>query len=731
VWGNLPQSGPLRPYLDEHNMWEGSRTQVVVNKLIIAAQTWQRVLEVVQEFMPLLDAGRNVPTALHRLGKYTALNSQDIEECKASPAFSALLYRFPPEQFEHRGLANCVWSLARLDVDDALLLQQFSRAATEKMENSPQDFNLMEISNIVWAFANIQNNGGPPMPPSLANSVVQHLIKRDISEGTTQFMSNVLWGLAIAEYNGDLKTQLLQKITDQMKRTIDLYKGQDLANSIYALSVFGFCDTVLLEKLAPQACKSLRFMRPQELCQIVHAYSVLDVYHAPLAEAVDYALANPAEYPKLRKNLTKQGVVTILKSFAQWRFFPIHSMPMLVQGLGHYVEELNSQEISNSLWSFARFGYHPGRLLSQLSREAKKRTKEFASIGLGLSIWALAVLRETDSSVFRALVEGSVQAYHAGRFDIIQDDGFLLGAYFQALLTAQMEALHGEKPDPLKDIEIPLDLHAKAVAFWKEQIADFNVSRFQEEVSQAFHELNWEHHMEYEADQLYSLDLMLESKSQKIAIEADGPMHFTVNTQQPIGPFLLRRRALRLLGWIVVSVPYFKWHYIKEKDRAAFLLTTLINAGVDLPEDIMIPEGFDPSKPGVQMVVPRSTRGGISKRPASAIADEGLVNSRMRRGVTLTRHRDLNNIELEASQSRPWGSDRSPAASQAQPSSGAQSALVDSGGAADMLERQQRMQDLSTLKVEKDLKPLLRKYGLPIYGAKRVLIERILEHELP
>lgn len=143
----------------------------------------------------------------------------------------------------------------------------------------------------------------------------------------------------------------------------------------------------------------------------------------------------------------------------------------------------------------------------------------------------------------------------------------------------------------------------------------------------------------------------------------------------------------------------------------------------------MIPEGFDPSKPGVQvrrqdaagqpcvvscrtehgwlirmycpvqMVVPRSTRGGISKRPASAIADEGLVNSRMRRGVTLTRHRDLNNIELEASQSRPWGSDRSPAASQAQPSSGAQSALVDSGGAADMLERQQRMQDLSTLKV--------------------------------
>jgi hypothetical protein len=54
---------------------------------------------------------------------------------------------------------------------------------------------------------------------------------------------------------------------------------------------------------------------------------------------------------------------------------------------------------------------------------------------------------------------------------------------------------------------------------------------------------------------------------QRVAVEVDGPWHFTANTLKPLGPFLLRRRALRLLGWTVVSVPYFKWP--KVWDRAS------------------------------------------------------------------------------------------------------------------------------------------------------------------
>ncbi len=45
----------------------------------------------------------------------------------------------------------------------------------------------------------------------------------------------------------------------------------------------------------------------------------------------------------------------------------------------------------------------------------------------------------------------------------------------------------------------------------------------------------------------------------KIAIEVDGPFHFAVNTNSPLGQTMIRRRLLRACGWIVISVPCHTW----------------------------------------------------------------------------------------------------------------------------------------------------------------------------
>ncbi|GLI71258.1 hypothetical protein VaNZ11_016364 [Volvox africanus] len=46
----------------------------------------------------------------------------------------------------------------------------------------------------------------------------------------------------------------------------------------------------------------------------------------------------------------------------------------------------------------------------------------------------------------------------------------------------------------------------------------------------------------------------------RVAVEADGPWHFTANTRQPLSPTLYRRRCLEDRGWVVVSVPYWRWN---------------------------------------------------------------------------------------------------------------------------------------------------------------------------
>ena len=50
----------------------------------------------------------------------------------------------------------------------------------------------------------------------------------------------------------------------------------------------------------------------------------------------------------------------------------------------------------------------------------------------------------------------------------------------------------------------------------------------------------------------------------QVAIEVDGPLHFTSNTLQPMGTSLLRLRLLRALGWKVLSVPFYEWCQLED-----------------------------------------------------------------------------------------------------------------------------------------------------------------------
>ncbi|CAM9565195.1 unnamed protein product [Discosporangium mesarthrocarpum] len=44
-----------------------------------------------------------------------------------------------------------------------------------------------------------------------------------------------------------------------------------------------------------------------------------------------------------------------------------------------------------------------------------------------------------------------------------------------------------------------------------------------------------------------------------VALEVDGPAHFTRNTVRPLGHMVLKHRTLSRMGWTVVSIPFFEW----------------------------------------------------------------------------------------------------------------------------------------------------------------------------
>ncbi len=107
-------------------------------------------------------------------------------------------------------------------------------------------------------------------------------------------------------------------------------------------------------------------------------------------------------------------------------------------------------------------------------------------------------------------------------------------------------------------ITLPSSMLQVAVQAYRDDAQKVTVSKSQRQVGESLRRLGISHELEYTtADGLFSIDLAVVDR--RIAIEVDGPSHFTVNTLEPLGHTRLRDRLLSAMGWHVVSIPFFEW----------------------------------------------------------------------------------------------------------------------------------------------------------------------------
>jgi len=87
---------------------------------------------------------------------------------------------------------------------------------------------------------------------------------------------------------------------------------------------------------------------------------------------------------------------------------------------------------------------------------------------------------------------------------------------------------------------------------WKEQATNIVISKLHNDVSTCLHSMQIGHQNEYlTEDKLFSIDVAILGGVPSIALEVDGPFHFTANTHVPLGePYFhssqdLRHQSLR------------------------------------------------------------------------------------------------------------------------------------------------------------------------------------------
>ena len=173
------------------------------------------------------------------------------------------------------------------------------------------------------------------------------------------------------------------------------------------------------------------------------------------------------------------------------------------------------------------------------------------------TIWGLATLGWHASSDLASVFQQLVDAFDHERGPV-QLSTAHLSQLLQAHLASQFLGLGL--------IKLPSSLLEVAVKTYKEEARKVTVSNGQREVGQSLRRLGIPHELEcITADGLFSIDLAIVDR--RIALEFDGPSHFTRNTQEPLGHTRLRDRLLSAMGWHVVSIPFFEWDRLHQTEQ--------------------------------------------------------------------------------------------------------------------------------------------------------------------
>jgi hypothetical protein len=173
---------------------------------------------------------------------------------------------------------------------------------------------------------------------------------------------------------------------------------------------------------------------------------------------------------------------------------------------------------------------------------------------LANTLWALATLGWEACAELASCLQQMVEACDGG-FEVST-------SHLSQLLQAHLASQHLR----LGLVTLPPSLLQAAVKARREAAWNVTVSKGQREVGESLRRLGIPHELEHiTPDGLFSIDLAIVDR--RIALEFDGPSHFTRNTLEPLGHTRLRDRLLSAMGWHVVSIPFFDWERLHQPEQ--------------------------------------------------------------------------------------------------------------------------------------------------------------------
>ena len=236
------------------------------------------------------------------------------------------------------------------------------------------------------------------------------------------------------------------------------------------------------------------------------------------------------------------------------------------------VRAYNAQGVANTLWAYATMGREPGeRAMGLLEGRVEEVVREYNAQGVEITLWAYATMGREPGERVMGLLEGHA-VFLKSQFS--RDHRIGLVQLHQCMLSFSLQ--HSSDESQRANL---LQLRNAFGSACRDEFFKLRVSpsETQKVVCRALCRMGLIVVEEARCPRSgYSIDMLarepcpsagahgeLPAKAAaEWAVEFDGPQHF-LKSGSPTGSTLLKRRHLKMLGYSVVSVPYWEWEKVR------------------------------------------------------------------------------------------------------------------------------------------------------------------------